>query len=278
VVVDATSGELIADRPGRRIELLADNEALAVTHFRFAGDGPQPHVHRLHADCFLVLDGVLQMRVGDDERRVEPLSWVQVPHRVAHTFAPADGEATFLNIHAPACGFGSYLRGKHPDFDQHDPPEDGGRDPSLAVVCPLGGEGETITDRPGRRLTLLADTEEAAVTESLYGPGERGPGLHVHREHTDAWVVLEGVLTLHLRDGASIEAGPRTLVIVPPHVAHGFANEGADATRFLNLHVPSCGFGAYLRGENPSFDQHEPPPGGGVDPASVVVRTFRTGA
>ena len=33
------------------------------------------------------------------------------------------------------------------------------------------------------------------MTESIYGPGERGPDLHVHREHTDAWLVLEGALT-----------------------------------------------------------------------------------
>jgi mannose-6-phosphate isomerase-like protein (cupin superfamily) len=271
--VEAASGELIADRPGRRVELLVDDEALAVTHFRYSGDGPPPHVHHLHADCFLVIEGALRMRVGEEERLVEPLSWVQVPHDVVHTFATAGGEATFLNVHAPACDFGAYLRGSAP-FDQHDPHAGGGRDPSLATVRRLGGEGETITDRPGRRLTLLADTEEIAAAESVYGPGEQGPDLHVHREHTDAWIVLEGTLTLRLRDDASIEAGPGTLVVVPPHVAHGFANEGEVATRFLNLHIPSCGFGAYLRGDHPGFDQHEPPPNGGADPSAVLVRAL----
>ena len=187
--VEASSGELIADRPGRRVELLVDDEALAVTHFRYAGHGPPPHVHHLHADCFFLLEGALRMRIGEEERLVEPLSWVQVPHDVVHTFAAAGGEATFLNLHAPACDFGAYLRGSA-SFDQHDPPVGGGRDPSLATVRRLGGEGETITDRPGRRLTLLADTEEIAATESVYGPGEQGPDLHVHREHTDAWVLL----------------------------------------------------------------------------------------
>ena len=271
--VEAASGDLIADRPGRRVELLVDDEALAVTHFRYDGDGPPPHVHHLHADCFFVLEGALSMRIGEEERLVEPLSWVQVPHDVVHTFAAAGGEASFLNFHAPACDFGAYLRGSS-GFDQHEPPADGVRDPSLAAVRRLGGEGETITDRPGRRLTLLADTEEIAATESVYGPGEQGPDLHVHREHTDAWVVLEGTLTFRLRDDASFEAGPGTLVVVPPHVAHGFANEGEVATRYLNLHVPSCGFGAYLRGDHPGFDQHEPPPDGGADPSAVLVRAL----
>jgi len=51
VVVDATSGELIADRPGRRIELLADDEALTVTHFRFAGAGPRSEERRVGKEC-----------------------------------------------------------------------------------------------------------------------------------------------------------------------------------------------------------------------------------
>ena len=123
------------------------------------------------------------------------------------------------------------------DFDAR-PAESGETDPAAAVVCRLGGEeGETVTSRPGRRVTLLSDTEELAVSESVYGPGERGPELHVHREHTDAWLVLEGALTFELRDGLGFEAPAGTLVIVPPHVAHGFSNEQETTARFLQ---PAC--------------------------------------
>jgi mannose-6-phosphate isomerase-like protein (cupin superfamily) len=121
-------------------------------------------------------------------------------------------------------------------------------------------------------VTLLADSEEAGVTESVYGPGERGPDAHVHRGHTDSWLVLEGVLTFELRGGERFEAAAGTLVVVPPLVSHSFWNEGEETARFLNLHTPSCGFGAYLHGHNPGFDQHDPPPDGGADPASVLVR------
>ena len=41
----------------------------------------------------------------------------------------------------PASGFADYLRGRNPDFDQHDPPEDGGLDPSAIVAVQLGGAG-----------------------------------------------------------------------------------------------------------------------------------------
>lgn len=269
-------GELLADKPELRIVLLADTEELSLTYFRFGSGtrGPRPHVHRLHADCFLVLEGAMHLRLRGGEQRVEAGSWAQVPHDVVHSFAPLT-EVAFLNVHAPSLGFGSYLRGQHEGFDQHPAPEGGGRDPAAAVVCRLGvEEGETITDRAGRRVTLLGDTEEIAVTESIYGPGERGPDLHVHREHTDAWIVLEGALAFVLRDGLSFEAGAGTVVVVPPNIAHGFSNEGEVTARFVNLHAPSCGFGEYLRGDNPEFDQRDPPPDGGLDPAPVVVRRF----
>jgi quercetin dioxygenase-like cupin family protein len=132
------------------------------------------------------------------------------------------------------------------------------------------GRGEAITDRPGRRATLLVDADELTVTEFSHGAGERGAKLHVHRHHADAFLVVEGELTFALRDG-SLPGTAGTLVIFPPGVVHGFDNDGAANARFFNFHMPSSGFGDYLRGQNPGFDQHDPPADGGGDPVSVVV-------
>lgn len=137
--------------------------------------------------------------------------------------------------------------------------------------------GEVITDRPGRRVTLLADTEELALTDFEYGPGQLGASPHVHSEHSDAFLVLEGELEITFESGPlRVSAG--TLVLIPRGVVHSFGNTSDTTARFLNVHAPSCGFGDYLRGQNPGFDQHEPPPDGGADPASVVVRTFAVNA
>lgn len=284
-------GERLPERPGIQVALLADTEGLCATHVRYASEAPATplHVHRLHDDCFLVQGGVLRLHLTEAERLVEGETWVQVPRGVVHGFSVPSDEAVFLNAHAPASGFVPYIRAltagqdgedlrlAREGFDQHTPPEDGGADPGRPIVCRLGGsEGETVTDRPGKRVTILGDTEELAVTESVYGPGERGPDLHVHHDHTDAWLVLDGALTFVLRDGLSFRAEAGTTVVVPPNVAHGFANEDEVAARFLNLHAPSCGFGDYMRGRNPAFDQHEPPSDGGLDPGSVVVRTLLT--
>jgi quercetin dioxygenase-like cupin family protein len=129
---------------------------------------------------------------------------------------------------------------------------------------------ETITDRPGRRVTLLVDSVELAVTESVYGPGEQGPEPHVHHDHSDAFTVVEGELTFRLRD-TTLRVPAGSFVLVPPDVVHSFSNEGEAEARFFNLHVPSCGFGDYLRGRKPEFDQHPAPFEEGRDPASVVV-------
>jgi mannose-6-phosphate isomerase-like protein (cupin superfamily) len=284
MVLEASRGELLADRPELRLELVADTSWLGASHGTLAPGGPVPpaHVHREHADCFLVLEGGLRLLLADGERTVEGEAWVQVPAGVVHTFAPA-GRVRMLNLHAPACGYRGFIerlaKAAGPEdvyraregFDQHDPPTSGGLDPTAAVAVQLGGgAGETITDRPGRRLVLLADTSELAVTESLYGPGERGPDPHVHDHHADAFVVLEGALSLTL-NGASLHATAGTLVVVPPLVVHSFANDGASDVHYINLHAPSCGFGDYLRGNYPEFDQHPPPADGGADPASVSV-------
>jgi len=37
----------------------------------------------------------------------------------------------------PSSGFADYLRGRNPEFDQHDPPADGGADPASAVAVRL---------------------------------------------------------------------------------------------------------------------------------------------
>ena len=286
--MEAKAGELLADRPELRVVLLADTDGLGATSARVASGAPAPppHVHDRHADCFLVLGGTLRLELDGEECFVEPQSWIQIPRGVVHTFgARGDELATFVNLHAPSCGLGMYTRGLMAaksdadrsrawrGFDARPVAAGDGLDRAAAVVCRLGGEeGETITERPGRRVTLLADTEELAVTESVYGPGERGPALHIHREHTDAWIVLEGSLAFLLRDGITFRAGPGMLVVVPPDVVHEFSNEGGVAARFVNLHAPSCGFGEYMRGRNPGFDQHDPPADGGADPSSVLLR------
>jgi len=281
--------EKLVARPDATVELLADHPSLAVAAARLApGAAPTPpHVHAEHTEVFLVLDGTLHVLVGSDETVAGPDTVVVVPPSVVHTFR-TETEARFLDFHAPSSGYGTFLRafpaeadnrvhaGALGAFDQQVAAE--GADPSSVVITGARGvDGETITDRPGRHVTLHADTEHLTLTELAYGPGERGARPHVHHDHSDAFLVLEGEVQITFASGP-FRASAGTFVLIPPDVVHSFDNTSDATARFFNVHAPACGFGDYLRGQNPGFDQDEPPPDGGVDPASVVVRTFEMGA
>jgi quercetin dioxygenase-like cupin family protein len=126
------------------------------------------------------------------------------------------------------------------------------------------GEGEVVTDRPERTIRILAELDELIASWFRYEPGEKGPDPHVHHHHTDAFYVLEGEVELTL--GAELQtvtARPGTFAAAPPNVVHTFRNACDSTAIFLNLHVPSMGFGDHMRGRNPAFDQHDPPPDGG---------------
>ena len=138
-------------------------------------------------------------------------------------------------------------------------------------------DAETITARERREVVLLAERPGISITWSRYGAGERGPDLHVHREHTDAFYVLEGELTFAVGPGAdpiSLPAGG--FAAVPPNVVHSFANEGDADACWLNFHAPDKGFAAYLRaardGIDAGFDSFDPPADGGL-PATGVILT-----
>jgi quercetin dioxygenase-like cupin family protein len=286
-VVEIREGERFTDHGGLGITLLADIEQIGIVEVRsapYCDAGPPLHVHAQHAEAFYVFEGELTFRLEDGERKVGPGTWVFVPPEVVHTFAvTGDEPARFLDLHAPSCGFGDFVRGLHSAtnedelravraaFDQQPAPEYGGADPGLVVVVRAGGsEGEVISDRPDRRVTVLVDAEELIVSEFFYGPGERGAKLHFHRSHADGFLVLEGEIALGFRDG-SLATPATSLALLPRDVVHGFDNDGSSSMRCFNLHAPAVGFGDYLRGRNPDFDQHDPPAAGGVDPAAIVA-------
>ena len=148
---------------------------------------------------------------------------------------------------------------------------------NLSNVLVGPGDGETITARAARDVVLLADHDDLSVTWSRYGPGERGPDPHVHREHTDAFYLLDGELTFQIGAAAEqvrIPAGG--FVAAPPNLVHSFANEGGDDARFLNFHAPDGGFAAFMRasrdGAERRFDSFDPPRDGGLAAAEAIVR------
>ena len=95
------------------------------------GGGVQPHYHKSHSDSFFVLEGELEIHVGDEVVTGVPGSYALAPPGVVHFFRNvSDAPARALNLHAPG-GFAEYrlelerLRseGAEPDrefFERHD--------------------------------------------------------------------------------------------------------------------------------------------------------------
>jgi quercetin dioxygenase-like cupin family protein len=142
------------------------------------------------------------------------------------------------------------------------------------------GEGEIIFDQPQRTLRILTDREELTVTWFRYAPGESGPDPHVHRQHTDAFYVLDGELEFGLGPEVTrVGGGPGTLAAAPAGVVHTFRNASDRTAVFLNIHAPSMGFGDMLRARRDGrsedaerFDQFEPPSDGGRPFEDAILR------
>ena len=252
VVIPFGEGELIGDAPHRRVEILSDDESLSATLSRWGANrvGADLHVHRQHTDFFYVLEGELTIRLGpDDEEVLVPTGTLaHAPPLVVHGFRNrSDEDVRYLNFHAPGQHFSDYLRalrdGRTFEYDQYPPPEDGGRDVSDAVV---GSDG-FVSERPGLRVELLADLEELGISETTSEPGGPSPPAHLHRRHVESFYVLEGELTFAAGE-REVLASAGTWVQVPPGTPHTFSVTGDGNVRFLNIHTPGCGYGAFLRG------------------------------
>jgi quercetin dioxygenase-like cupin family protein len=272
-VLEIGEGEIILRTGNLDVTLLVDVEQLVAVDVRAApgwGKAP-PHVHARHGEALYVLEGELALHLEDRTHRIGPETWAFVPPQVVHAVeTDGDEPARFLVLHAPGSGYGEYIRGDVAAFDQRPAADAVSADPALVVVRRTGGaEGDTITNRPGRRATVLVEAEELTISEFDYGAGERGAQRHVHREHADAFLVLDGEFTFHLRDGShALPAG--TLLVMPPNVVHGFDNDSDAPARCFNFHLPSFGFADYMRGTNSDFDQFDPP-GDGTDSGSALA-------
>jgi mannose-6-phosphate isomerase-like protein (cupin superfamily) len=219
------SAEVVGDAPDRRVKILSDDDSLDATWSCFAPgrEGADLHVHREHTDLFYVLQGELTVRLGlTGEGVVVPAGTLaRVPAGVVHGFRNGGAaELRHLNFHAPGRGFADYMRalrdGRSCPYDQFEPPDDGGRDPSDAVI----GHAEVVVDVPGLRATLLADVEDVTIAEVTAAPGR---GLRV--------VALPGYPLTRVRCGGSSKTGCEGLVDRRSTMTIGRSDRSSIGTR-----------------------------------------------
>jgi len=110
----------------------------------------------------------------------------------------------------------------------------------MDAVILLPGEGERIA--AGASTAVMKATAETtggafSMSEATFPAGMNGPPPHAHSYTTDTFYVLEG--TLHMTVGANeIDASAGSYILVPPGVAHAFANTSDEPVRFLNISSP----------------------------------------
>jgi mannose-6-phosphate isomerase-like protein (cupin superfamily) len=104
--------------------------------------------------------------------------------------------------------------------------------------------GQTLVDVPEATVRVLVDHPDLVLTY-MRSRTEGGPGRHLHREHADGFIVLEGEYAFELGD----ERAPRgagTAIVIPREVIHRYEHETTEQGQFLNIHAPGMGFGEYL--------------------------------
>lgn len=137
--------------------------------------------------------------------------------------------------------------------------------------------GEKVSDRAERTVMILHDAPGLTVTWSRYVTGERGPDLHLHHEHLDAFYILSGAMRFELGPVGerTVRAPAGTFVAAPVEVAHSFVNTEDEEVTWLNFHGPDAGFAAFLRDGRPFDSAGLPLPDGGrgrpAEDAIVVV-------
>ena len=226
------------------MRILAELEQLIVTWFRYrpGEKGPDPHIHKHHTDAFYVLEGELELALGPELTpvRAPAATLAAAPPNVVHTFRNAsDTTAIFLNVHAPSMGFGDHIRGRGERFDQLEPPADGGR-PLTDAVLSGPDEGERIE---GRSSTIVKaggrDCDgQLSVFETVLTAGRSGPPLHLHRRTAETFFVLDGTFEFTAgNERAMLEPG--SFALAPPGLAHTFVNHGDTEARCLTIAGPA---------------------------------------
>jgi mannose-6-phosphate isomerase-like protein (cupin superfamily) len=142
------------------------------------------------------------------------------------------------------------------------------------VVVPIAA-GEPVGRREGPEVNILVSREEVTVTHARYPDGERVAGPHVHRDHTDAFYVIEGELGFVVgQEAETVTLAAGGFLAAPPGVVHSFCTAGEGPARWLTIHAPDGGFGTFMRGIRDDVESEwdiSPIPVDGGLPASAAV-------
>ena len=109
----------------------------------------------------------------------------------------------------------------------------------VSIVGP--DDGESISLGPAAQMRILEDGSTTGhrlgVAVSTLTPRTPGPPQHRHLRHDEGFYVVSGLVRFTVGD-QDHDAGPGTLVMVPPGAPHTFANSGDEPALMLTTFTP----------------------------------------
>ena len=133
------------------------------------------------------------------------------------------------------------------------------------------GEGQLALTGP-TQMRILEDgtttSHRLGIGEITIAPHTAGPPQHRHARHDEGFYVVTGTAQFTVGE-TTYEAGPRTLVMIPPGAPHTFANPGDEPLVLLNTFTPDL-YVQYFRDLRDMIAAGEPLTGGTIE--TVMAR------
>jgi mannose-6-phosphate isomerase-like protein (cupin superfamily) len=100
------------------------------------------------------------------------------------------------------------------------------------------------------------DAGDLSLMERTLPPGGRRPPAHRHTNCSEAYFVLDGLVSVIVED-EELTVGREGFVLVPRGTAHTFGNDTEEDARLLVIHAPAMD--AYFAGLHELWNSDEPP-------------------
>jgi mannose-6-phosphate isomerase-like protein (cupin superfamily) len=122
------------------------------------------------------------------------------------------------------------------------------------------GEGAKEYSARGSHMFFKAigelDDADFSLMERTLPPGRRRPPVHRHTNCSEAYFVLDGVVSVVIED-EELSLRSNEFVLVPRGTAHTFANAGDVEARVLVIHAPAMD--GYFAGLHELWHRDAPP-------------------
>lgn len=122
------------------------------------------------------------------------------------------------------------------------------------------GEGQRRFTARGSVMLFKAlaeqDAGDLSLMERTLPPGGRRPPAHRHTNCSEAYFVLDGLVSVIVED-EELTVGPEGFVLVPRGTAHTFGNDTEEDARLLVIHAPAMD--AYFAGLHELWNSDDPP-------------------